>query len=1288
MVKSTCNKCGPVQQVANAAGQPSCGKCGTALAPPPTATVMGFPQPPSPGPANSANFTGGPALASFDAPGEIEALELGEPLPAAASPTSDVLAGIPSPKRRSPLSAATDAFADLPAPKAALDIVDLPAPKATDAFADLPAPKATDVFADLPAPKAALDIVDLPAPKATDAFADLPAPKAALDIVDLPAPKATDAFADLPAPKAALDIVDLPAPKATDAFADLPAPKGFQESSGRSEPPALDLPAPKGFFDDVPAPDPGATQSGRAGTDLPAPKGFFDDVPAPISGAAQSGRAGTDLPAPKGFFDDVPAPVSSQPRGAAASKELDLPAPAGFFEDLPAPKSTGPATLDLDDLELAPPSADRKSAPVPLELDSAPASGERFGEVDLPAPTGAGVSFTSNSTPLPDQLGAGGAGDELSLQTDNDALTLDRGEPTAAEQRKAATVAAQEKAAAQSKKQSKRKAAENKRPKTRRRNAIIALGTVTVLGAAGVGGYMFYQDRQSQDRKSKQVASLIKRARAQLASDKPQHWDRAAKLGKNALRISKDHTQALGIVAQAYYAGLLDEGTQEQSRRNSGLRVINKLDKLSADGADVDKAQGLGELVNGKPESAVEFLTGVIKKNPRDGDAYLYLGWAYAAKYDFAAAIKAFTSALKSNQRRIAALYGLGKAEAELGNEKAAREAFQTILQITRDDADLGDHIGALVGNAQLVRGESFTARENRLREILSRDDVEKLLSEKDPNKYKIDPRAVSLAFSLAGAHALRAGRIDESKQRFDTAERLNPTNHAAKVGLAKAALKQFRLEGARKKLLQVLSDVPEHFDARLTLAEVATAENRLSEAQSHIDKLTNTAKTLDNKADLVRYHMVRGKIHEATQTTRQQAVAEYEKARSLAGKDIRPTIALSSVLGVMGEHKRALDLLAPVHKRAESDPALAVTLGLAYRSAGQPQTAQKWFEVALERKPTDIEARFQRGLVLHDQNKTEAAINDIQRAYDSDQARDDIGLRLAVIYESLDRNAEAGKLYDLLLKGRTPTINVRARAGRFLARNGDIKRAAKLGGGILQENPQHAAGFYLLGEGLLDAGRMREAERNFKRAVEIDPAPQYLDALGRAYERAGQGKHDEAVRAYARAAKANSKYLSPRMGIARIWMNRGNCGLAVPALQEAQKLNPTNEWIYFSIGQCYRRLNKVDEAISSYKTAIKYAPKNAEAHFTLGTIYFQAGKSGEAARSLTKAAQYGQKLVEDGKPVEWLTKAYRQLGFAERARRNKRAAIQAWEHYLARNPKDVAAARDVRNLLFRLKGN
>lgn len=1284
-------------------------------------------RPPPPTPARkpaSPDLATGPALSAFDSDAPERAGDTGDVIdlgpggaldgaakPARPSPLADARGTPrPTPEPRSPLADAD--IPDLPAPRKGpeetSDLIDLPAP--VDDISDLPAPRGgSDFFADSGVElRGDDDIIDLPAP--VDDISDLPAPKQG-------SAGTTDFFADsvidLPAPID--DISDLPAPKGMHEVSDLPRPSGAASGKEVTDLPRPVGPASRNDVSDLSRP---VGPTSQTSSDLPAPKGFFDDVPPPGSGAGSS--SSVDLPAPKGFFDDAPAP-----------KRPSAPSAGGLFDDVAPPSTVGAASLDLDDLELAPPSSGggaepldlatdalelepspgagggggagmldlggglggdlggsldlevpgSSGAPPSLELDAPPAarsSGGDYGNLDLPGDDGGDddiVSFKPASKSAPRKEAASlelarPSRSPARFAPDDDAtIELDS---AAAPDVAARAAGAPTKAARETARAEREQASEEAKRKAARRQRIVAIAALGVV-LAGAGGYVGYQRWQEGQERAAVIERSVNKARQALRAGDPGHWNKAAQAAERALKAAPNDPAAAGLAVQAYYAGLIDEGTNATARRAKGDALSRRITSESLQGPEITKAEALRAIVDGLPGRAVELLQGVLRTSKNDPDALLYLGWAYAGLENWPEAAAAFQRAADASPgRKAPAVYGLARAQLALGDRAAARENFRKVIV----ELDQKNHIGALVGAAQASETTQFGQRENEYLAILRRKDIE-----------QADPRAVALAYALAGDEALRAGRTDEARRRFDEALERDSGNVIALIGKAKAALRAGQLAEAREKLESLLQQRPGHPDATLTLAEVAAAQGQASEAQTLADSIIAGESPLITDTARARAHLIRGEVLAADEAQREGAIADYEQARNLAGENdigIEATIALAELYTGMGPDgsRQALELLQPIEQRASGDPALAVTLGVAYLSAGDGVAAEAWFRKALEARPDDIEARFQLGKALLAQGRTDEAVATMRETYEADPGREDIGLRLAIVYEELERDQEAGALYGQLLARKEPAINVRARAGRFYARTGAADKAGELGEAILAEQPNHATGLYLRGEGAYGRGDFEAALRDFQQAVALDQAAQYLDAQGRAFE--ALNRPEDAMRAYTRANEQDPTYLSPLMGRARMHIMRTEYHKAIELLEKAAAAADTSSAqkaeIHTNLGLAYQRKGDKLEAVGQYRTALRHADDDALTWYRLGEAYYDLGRAADAAAALTRATG----LAADD--AEWLTEAWRKLAYAQR-NRDPRAAIRAFEEYLARDPSG-AEAKDARSLLRGLKEN
>jgi len=285
-----------------------------------------------------------------------------------------------------------------------------------------------------------------------------------------------------------------------------------------------------------------------------------------------------------------------------------------------------------------------------------------------------------------------------------------------------------------------------------------------------------------------------------------------------------------------------------------------------------------------------------------------------------------------------------------------------------------------------------------------------------------------------------------------------------------------------------------------------------------------------------------------------------------------------------------------------------------------------------------------------------------------------------------LGRDDDAGELYGRLLDGIDPSVELRARGGRFFARTGAIDKAAEQGKQILAVEPRHSAGLYLKGEGLLAAGKPLEAKQLLQRAIDADRDPQYLDALGRAAEalaKTGDREAQElALRSYQAAAEAAPGMLNPLVGQGRVYVARREAAKAVPPLLAASRIDRKNADVMFLIGAAYQDIEQPGMARQWLEDAARIA-QTPEAYWRLGQIERDANRGPAAVVVLATATRLAAEAEKrTGKPVPWLSDALYLLGRVSLDLRNEPAAREAWLQYVARKPPPSAQLTEVNQLL------
>jgi tetratricopeptide (TPR) repeat protein len=792
-----------------------------------------------------------------------------------------------------------------------------------------------------------------------------------------------------------------------------------------------------------------------------------------------------------------------------------------------------------------------------------------------------------------------------------------------------------------------------------------------VLGLALVGGGGIYalQVMQGEQAKGEAVAALGKGAAKHLASDAPGHWDKAIAEANRMHKSDPKSFEALALLAEARYAAAMDNGTGAAAQIQAGAAAVTKMRQLRGQGARVSLAEGLHALAAMQLDDAIRHLTAGVTADKKNPSARLYLAWAYAAKHDHHNAIGSYDAALTIMPNRIAALYGKAVSLVAIGKHKEANESFLAAIKTYRE-LYKSDHIGSLLGIAQLASVENFGDREKRYLEILNREDI-----------AEQDPRMVAKAWALAGDEARKAGRLGVASEAYATAQKLDINSMEAAVGQAAVDYVKGNTAEAAEKLNGILAMAPGHLDAALLYIEVAVAQEDSDRASDKLADLFELKPPIESKPTLSRMQLLKGRIMALDEANASDAESAYKQAIDLSPDGgVEASLELAELYNRLQRPEEAGAILAPLQARAKKDPALAVVLGVAYLGTGDPAQAIALFRLALSQHPADAEARFQLGRALANGDRADEAITELTRAYKDSEQREDIGLELAEIYGRLERFDEANELFEKILASESPSRNARAYAGHYFARRGDIEKANGIGEGLLADNEKDPAGLYLTGEGLFQADKWEDARDLFLEASKIEALPQYLEALGRSYK--ALQDYTKGVRAYERAIKLDPKYIKPRLGLADIHFARKEFSTVLKDLQPALEIDPRIVQIHYQIGRSHLEMRDIDAALAALQKAIEADANHGLSHMAIGLAHNAKGDAKSAVGAFARATR-----TTGNNEAEWLPEAYRLLGYAIReSGGDKSAQRDAWENYIDRVEIEDDQSKEVKKLLIPLQ--
>jgi tetratricopeptide (TPR) repeat protein len=136
--------------------------------------------------------------------------------------------------------------------------------------------------------------------------------------------------------------------------------------------------------------------------------------------------------------------------------------------------------------------------------------------------------------------------------------------------------------------------------------------------------------------------------------------------------------------------------------------------------------------------------------------------------------------------------------------------------------------------------------------------------------------------------------------------------------------------------------------------------------------------------------------------------------------------------------------------------------------------------------------------------------------------------------------------------------------------------------------------------------------------------------------------------------------------------LKAGNYDGAVSSYNEALKTSKDYR-IFYQLGVCYKKQNKLNDAEASFKSAIQNNPNFDLAYNGLGGAYFQDGKYSDAVESFKKFEQLTKQKSLKEQAKEYIARSYVKLGEQEKKDGNYTKALESLNEAIKNHPLDAA---------------
>jgi serine/threonine-protein kinase len=395
-------------------------------------------------------------------------------------------------------------------------------------------------------------------------------------------------------------------------------------------------------------------------------------------------------------------------------------------------------------------------------------------------------------------------------------------------------------------------------------------------------------------------------------------------------RLADLPTLQEGIVRRAAEMLELELGAEAGSVLAAGTTTVASAWELYV--------QGRGHLQRYENEEslnlAISAFQSAIQKDPAYALAYAGLGEAHTRRYQLTRdpqsvelAQKACARALSINDLLAPVHVTLGMLHTITGKPEQAVEDLQRALAL---DPVSGEALRAL-GRAQEALGR-FDAAESTYRRAIDRA-----------------PRYWG-SWSSLGALLFRKGRYDEAEQAFRRVIELTPDNERGHRNLGGVLQTVGRHADAEKALEQSLALRPT-YAAASNLATLRFDQGEYTGAVRAFEK----ALELDDRDYRVwrflaaAYYWGPGERDKAANAYR-RAAELAERHLSVDARDAEALVALADCRAMLGETKRALELVQEALMLAPENVEVMQTAGEVYEALGDRTQALRWINGAIEK--------------------------------------------------------------------------------------------------------------------------------------------------------------------------------------------------------------------------------------------------------------------------------------------------------------------------------------------------
>lgn len=405
-------------------------------------------------------------------------------------------------------------------------------------------------------------------------------------------------------------------------------------------------------------------------------------------------------------------------------------------------------------------------------------------------------------------------------------------------------------------------------------------------------------------------------------------------------------------------------------------------------------------------------------------------------------------------------------------------------------------------------------------------------------------------------------------------------------------------------------------------------------------------------------------------------------------------------------DYQRALDLLNTAYVKFPDHPGVNFALADAYLQINDISNAEYYGKQAIKLDPENRWYRLKLVDIYQASGKTEAAINELNKALEYHPGDQNLLQELAQLYSDNDKPLQANKIYNKLLYLRGEDINLRLQKlqnfNRLNMQDSAIVELEK----IRELDPGNLSTLQVLSDYYLEMDRLEEAREVLQNALQInrkDPKTLIMisdiymseakwDSVGATlgnvvsdstvssqtklkvgrylYSKFQEDKGNDGIRDATSTVFQKIMASEPESGkllalVADFFTETNQRELALQALERTTRTMPTNDSAWRQRLQLLMQEGNVEEAITVGQQAAEQIPQDPIILYFLGSSHLSAQNHQKAIEHLKEAS-----TLPARKPLK--ASIYGSLGDAYAGIENWEQSFENYEESLNINPKNA----------------